>query len=138
LAPFRKESYSSSIKEIVKKDDWISILKSSSSRPVVVKFTASWFKTPQKVLCFYEEISKCYDACFIQMNLDNFDKVCDKYHVKIMPTFFVFRYENIVGRSDGPSKFKLIKLMEMYCNPIRNKSSHVELQSYKKETNDLR
>lgn len=88
------------------------ILTLSKHKPVLVDFSAPWCPPCRKMKPIIESISETEEVGFIDIEEDFNDEIADKYDVKSIPTFLVFKDGVEVGRIIGlATKETLLTLM---------------------------
>lgn len=98
-------------------DDFEDILNGADV-PVIVKFTATWCKPCKAVEPCFNALAEEYrnSAHFVSVDIDEFDSVAEKYWVKAIPRFIVFRDGcTKVDELFGSDEKKLTKLVRDAC-----------------------
>ena len=85
-----------------------------SETPILVNFWSTWCKLCKAMLPTLEEIKKKYDGCLAigSAEVENNDKITDKYEINTVPYFLLFKEGEIVGRLAGSSNSKLFKMIK--------------------------
>jgi len=112
------------------------------TRPLVVKFTASWCTPCKKIDPYYlmlaqqqkkkEKVNGAIGANFFRVDVDELDELAQEFEVDIMPTFVVLVSGKEVGRVKGASESKLEALVTEHCTRTRS----TELVADKGDSND--
>ena len=92
---------------------------SSSKVPVLVDFTATWCKPCQRIKPFFKKLSGNYNAEFLQVDVDKWEKIAAKCGVSSMPTFQLFFDGNKVGEVIGADEEGIEGLLKQ--NSAKNK-----------------
>jgi thioredoxin 1 len=94
-------------------EKYYEIIKSSETL-VVVDFTASWCGPCQKIKPVFHKFATEYNAEFLQVDVDEFDKIAQKAKVNAMPTFQFYANGNKVDELVGASEEELRQLIQKY------------------------
>ena len=79
---------------------------------VMVDFYATWCGPCQQIAPYYEELQKNNpDISFLKVNSDEFESLSEKYEVKALPTFIIFKAGKEIGRISGAGKPRLDELL---------------------------
>ena len=93
------------------------------SRPLVVKFTASWCTPCKKIDPYYLMLAQqqkknangAIGAKFVRVDVDELADLTEEFEVDVMPTFVVLVGGKEVGRVKGASESKLEALVTEHC-----------------------
>lgn len=86
----------SEIKSESKFDD---VLKTKDS--VFILFYASWCPYSKKFLPTFEKYTRYNEQNCLQVKIDDNEKICDKYSMKVYPTVIFFENGKVKKRLDG-------------------------------------
>lgn len=87
---------------ITKKSEFEKII-SESNIPVIVKFFATWCGPCKMIAPVFEKLSQEFEkqVKFIEIDVDNCDKISDDYCVSSVPTFIIFKNNEEFNRTSG-------------------------------------
>eukprot|EP00505_MAST-04D_sp_SCG-Rhode-Island_P001059 Stramenopile-MAST_4_protein_1059 len=91
----------------------------SSEIPVLVDFTATWCGPCQRIKPFFLELSSRYHAEFLQVDVDEFEKIAGDAGISSMPTFQLYFQGEKIGEFSGANEEKLEALLS--SNSAKNK-----------------
>uniref|UniRef100_A0A224XUU3 Putative thioredoxin-like protein n=1 Tax=Panstrongylus lignarius TaxID=156445 RepID=A0A224XUU3_9HEMI len=103
------------IREIRDEPQFQEELGSSTTKLVVVDFTATWCGPCQRIAPFYEQMSQKYPrALFLKVDVDKCQETAVNQHVSVMPTFYFFRNKVKVDSIQGADPTKLEEKIKKY------------------------
>merc|ERR1711966_46910 len=109
-SPHNPKRLAKMVKMVASEEEWKEL--TSSSKPLVVDFTASWCGPCQKIAPFFEELSGKYtNATFVKVDVDELEDVAGSCGVNCMPTFQVWKDGAKVTELVGASQDKLEALV---------------------------
>ncbi|XP_014270327.1 thioredoxin-like protein 1 [Halyomorpha halys] len=103
------------VREIADESQFQEELNSSSTKLLVVDFTATWCGPCQRIAPFYEQMSAKYPkASFIKVDVDKCQETAANQRVSVMPTFYFYRNKVKVDSIQGADPNKLEAKIKKY------------------------
>ena len=95
---------------INKKSDFNKII-SESNIPVVAKFFATWCGPCKMIAPVFEKLSQEFEnqVKFIEIDVDDCDKISDDYYVSSVPTFIIFKNNEEFNRTSGALSYEQLE-----------------------------
>ncbi|KAK9503601.1 hypothetical protein O3M35_010129 [Rhynocoris fuscipes] len=126
-----------SIREILNESQFQEELNGSTTKLVVVDFTATWCGPCQRIAPFFEQMAQKYPkASFLKVDVDKCQETAVNQHVSVMPTFYFFRNKVKVDSIQGVDPNKLEEKIKKYydageeCEEEVGVSGHMDLLSF--------
>ena len=75
---------------------------------VFIKFTATWCAPCKKIEPYYQKIAEYCSSCiFISVDIDKCNEIKNRFNIKSVPTFFVFKNNEFSELMIGTDTTKL-------------------------------
>ncbi len=103
------------VKEVDSKSFQGSVIEVSKQKPVLVDFWATWCMPCQAMNPVLEKLEQDLgdSGCVVKVNIDNNSDIAEKFNVKSLPTFMLFKDEKVAtiltGKQDYNNLLKLFK-----------------------------
>lgn len=111
-------------------------LSASSTKLVVVDFTAVWCGPCQRMAPIYEQLAQKYNkASFLKVDVDKCQEVAANLRVSVMPTFYFYRNKVKVDSLQGADQAKLEEKIKKYYDSEGSEedvgvSGHMDLNTF--------
>lgn len=90
------------VHSLVDMDDWTSVQEAAGNKLIVLDFTASWCAPCQRIAPIFEELAgQTPEAVFLKCDVDELGELAAELGVTSMPTFLLFRSNQVVGMLRG-------------------------------------
>ena len=104
------------VTNITDEEQWASILSSSTTRPIVVKMTASWCAPCKRIDPSYVLLARKHaqDMKCYRIDVDDLDVVSESLEVDLMPSFLLFKDGTEIQRVKGANVRALEDMVAKY------------------------
>ena len=87
--------------------------ENSSDKTIIVDFYATWCGPCKMIYPKFNTLSDSHtDITFLKVDIDQVQKISEKYRIEAMPTFIVFKNGAESARLSGASQSKLVELVD--------------------------